>query len=73
MLVIAWGDFKVNAERSFRIKGTEMFWNNPAGAEAILQIRAASQCDDDRLVRLLAHRPGVETVRRTASIAAKAA
>jgi len=26
-------------EMNYRIKGTEMFWNNPAGAEAVLQIR----------------------------------
>jgi len=47
-----------------RIKGTEMFWNNPAGAEAILQIRSASLSDDDRLVRLLTKRPGQFTLRR---------
>jgi len=25
-----------------------MFWNDPDGAEAILQVRAAALCDDDR-------------------------
>ena len=49
---------------AIRIKGTEMFWNNPVGAEAILQIRAASLSDDDRLVRFLTHRPGQSTLRR---------
>jgi len=29
-------------EMNFRNKGTEMFWNNPDGAEAILQSRATS-------------------------------
>jgi hypothetical protein len=42
-----------------------MFWNNPAGAEAILQIRSASLSDDDRLVRFLTHRPGQSTLRRS--------
>jgi hypothetical protein len=58
----AWMESAVK-EINYRIKGTEMFWNNPAGAEAILQIRSAALCDDDRLVRLLTHRPGRPTVR----------
>ena len=33
---------------NLRVKGTEMFWNDPAGAEAILQIRSASLCEDGR-------------------------
>ena len=68
----AWMESAVK-EMNFRIKGTEMFWNNPAGAEAILQIRAASLSDDDRLARFLTNRPGVATVRREASIAPLAA
>jgi hypothetical protein len=59
----AWMESAVK-EMNYRIKGTEMFWNNPAGAEAILQIRAASLSDDDRLVRLLTKRPGKSTLRR---------
>ena len=59
----AWMESTVK-EMNYRIKGTEMFWNNPAGAEAILQIRAAALSDDDRLVRLLSHRPGQRTLRR---------
>jgi hypothetical protein len=59
----AWMESAVK-EMNYRIKGTEMFWNNPAGAEAILQIRAAALSDDDRLVRLLSHRPGQRTLRR---------
>lgn len=58
----AWMESAVK-EMNYRIKGTEMFWNNPAGAEAILQIRAASLSDDDRLVRLLTNRPGRATLR----------
>ena len=59
----AWMESAVK-EMNYRIKGTEMFWNNPVGAEAILQIRAASLSDDDRLVRFLTHRPGQSTLRR---------
>ena len=40
-------------EVNYRVKGTEMFWNDPEGAEAILQVRAAALCDDDRLARYL--------------------
>jgi hypothetical protein len=68
----AWMESAVK-EMNFRIKGTEMFWNNPEGAEAILQIRAASLSDDDRLARFLSNRPGVATVRREASITPLAA
>lgn len=68
----AWMESAVK-EMNYRIKGTEMFWNNPDGAEAILQIRAASLSDDDRLARFLAHRPGIATVRRSASIQSQAA
>lgn len=63
----AWMESAVK-EMNYRIKGTEMFWNNPAGAEAILQIRAAALCDDDRLVRALTNRPGQATIRRTAPV-----
>ena len=59
----AWMESAVK-EINLRIKGTEMFWNNPAGAEAILQIRSASLSDDDRLVRFLTKRPGQSTIRR---------
>lgn len=64
----AWMESTVK-EMNYRIKGTEMFWNNPAGAEAILQIRAAALSDDDRLVRLLSHRPGQRPLRRNHSAA----
>ena len=59
-------------EMNFRVKGTEMFWNHPSGAEAILQIRSASLCDDDRLARLLSRRPGCTTIRRPTSHATAA-
>ena len=58
----AWMESAIK-EMNFRVKGTDMFWNNPAGAEAILQIRSASLCDDDRLARLLSQRPGRSTIR----------
>jgi hypothetical protein len=59
----AWMESAVK-EVNYRVKGTEMFWNNPDGAEAILQIRAAALSDDGRLARFLARRPGCPTVRR---------
>ena len=45
-------------EINWRVKGTEKFWNDPTGAEAVLQVRAALLCQDDRLANYLAHRPG---------------
>lgn len=48
-----------------RVKGTEMFWLDPAGAEAILQIRAASLSEDGRMSDHLRRRPGSPRVRRT--------
>lgn len=45
-------------EINIRVKGTEKFWNDGAGGEAILQIRAAALCDDDRLIHFLHNRPG---------------
>lgn len=50
---------------NYRVKGTEMFWNDPAGAEAILQLRAAALCDDGRLETYLQTRPGCSYVRRS--------
>jgi hypothetical protein len=45
-------------EINARVKGTEKFWNDGTSAEAILQIRAAALCDDDRLTKFLRDRPG---------------
>jgi hypothetical protein len=53
-----------------RVKGSEMFWNDPAGAEAILQLRSASVSEDDRLARHLRRRPGHPYTRRTTAIPA---
>lgn len=52
---------------NLRVKGTEMFWDDPDGAEAILRLRAASLSDDGRLDRHLTTRPGCPFVRRTTS------
>lgn len=68
----AWMESAVK-EMNYRVKGTEMFWNSPDGAEAILQTRAAALSDDGRLVRFLARRPGSATLRRPASPAQQAA
>jgi hypothetical protein len=48
-----------------RVKGTEMFWDDPSGAEAILQIRAAALSEDQRLDGYLTNRPGWPFPRRT--------
>lgn len=62
----AWMESLVK-EINYRAKGTEMFWNDPAGAEAILQVRAAALSDDDRLTRHLDTRPGSPFTRRPTS------
>lgn len=59
----AWMESLVK-EINYRVKGTEMFWNNPEGAEAILQIRAAALCDDARLADHLQSRAGCPFTRR---------
>jgi hypothetical protein len=53
-------------EINYRVKGTEKFWDNPEGAEAILQVRAALLSDDDRLAHYIANRPG-SPIRRYAT------
>jgi hypothetical protein len=45
-------------EINARVKGTEKFWNDGTSGEAILQIRAAALCEDDRLSNFLHSRPG---------------
>jgi hypothetical protein len=42
-----------------------MFWDDPAGAEAILHLRAAALSEDDRLNDYLLQRPGHPFRRRT--------
>jgi hypothetical protein len=59
----AWMELTVK-EVNDRIKGTEKFWNNPEGAEAILHLRTARLSDDGRLARFLERRSGSPTVRR---------
>jgi len=39
-----------------------MFWNDPEGAEAILQVRAVALCDDDRLVNIYAPGPDIPSL-----------
>jgi hypothetical protein len=62
-ITTAWMESLVK-EINYRVKGTEMFWNNPQGAEAILQVRAAALSDDDRLSRHMRQRPGQPFLRR---------
>jgi hypothetical protein len=62
-MTTAWMESLVK-EVNYRVKGTEMFWNHPDGAEAILQVRAAALSDDDRLSKHLRTRPGCFFTRR---------
>jgi len=59
----AWMESLVK-EVNYRVKGTEMFWNDPDGLEAILQVRAAALSDDDRLSKYLRTRAGCAFTRR---------
>jgi hypothetical protein len=45
-------------EVNARVKGKQKYWNRGAGAEAILQLRAALLSEDGRLDRYLGERPG---------------
>jgi hypothetical protein len=54
-------------EFNARVRSREKFWNRPAGAEAILQLRAAVLSEDDRLARFFAQRPGNPHRRRRAA------
>jgi hypothetical protein len=53
-------------EFNARVKGKQKFWNRPAGAEAVLQVRAALLSEDGRLERYFAERPGSPYRRRVA-------
>lgn len=52
-------------EFNLRVKGTEKFWNDPQGAEAILTVRAALLSEDDRFAQFFASRPGCRYRRRS--------
>lgn len=54
-------------EFNLRVKGTEKFWNDPQGAEAILRVRAALLSEDDRFNAYFAARPGCRYRRRGVS------
>jgi hypothetical protein len=54
---------------NLRVKGTEMFWDDPDGAEAILHLRAAVLSEDGRLDNYLSKRPGWPFHRRTTNFA----
>ena len=53
-------------EFNARVKGQQKFSNRPAGAEAVLQVRAALLSEDGRLERYFAERPGSPYRRRAA-------
>lgn len=65
-ITTAWMESLVK-EVNYRVKGTEMFWNDPEGAEAILQVRGAALCEDDRLADHLQKRSGCPFTRRPKS------
>ena len=52
-------------EFNLRVKGTEKFWNDPSGAEAILTVRAALLSEDDCFADFFAKRPGCRSRRRS--------
>jgi hypothetical protein len=52
-------------EFNLRVKGTEKFWNDPQGAEAILTVRAALLSEDGRFDAFFANRPGCRYRRRS--------
>jgi len=52
-------------EFNYRIKGTEKFWDDPTGAEAILTVRAAILSEDDRFDEFFAQRSGCRYRRRS--------
>jgi hypothetical protein len=54
-------------EFNARLKDRRKFWNRPAGAEPILQLRAALLSEDGRLERFFATRPGNPHRRRRAA------
>jgi hypothetical protein len=60
-------------EINYRVKGTEKFWDNPDGAEAILQLRAAVLSDDDRLRTYIENRAGNALRRQSNTKSAQAA
>jgi hypothetical protein len=51
-------------EFNARVKSKQKHWNRPAGAEAVLQVRAALLSEDGRLERFFAERPGSPYRRR---------
>jgi hypothetical protein len=52
-------------EFNYRVKGTEKFWDDPDGSEAILIVRAALLSEDDRFANHFATRPGCRYHRRS--------
>jgi len=62
----SWAESLVG-EFNTRVKSRQKFWNRPAGAEAILQLRAAILSEDGRLERYFAERPGSPYRRRARS------
>ena len=63
----AWMESLVK-EMNYRVKGTEMFWNDPDAQRGDLyEVRAASLCDDERLAKHMRSRAGCAFTRRPKS------
>lgn len=60
-------------EFNYRVKGTEKFWNDPSGAEAILTVRASLLSEDDRFAEHFANRAGSRYRQRSTLLALQAA
>ena len=65
-MTTAWLE-SLSEEMNDWVQGTEMFWTDPDGTEAILQVRAASLYSDERLIKHLGSRPGCPFTRRPRS------
>lgn len=52
-------------EYNYRIKGTEKFWNNPSGAEPMLEVCSANLSEDERFDDFFANRPGCRYLKRS--------
>ncbi|HTU92612.1 MAG TPA: hypothetical protein VMF69_21200 [Gemmataceae bacterium] len=55
-------------EFNARVKSRQKYWDRPAGAEAILQLRAAVLSEDGRLERYVAEHPGSPYRRRARKV-----
>ena len=55
-------------EINARVKSKQKHWNRPAGAESVLQLRAAVLSQDERMSRFFAQRSGCSFRKRPTSV-----